>query len=173
MYLHPIKTEADYDNALARINELFSAQPDTPDGGQLEVLTTLVEAYERTHHPVLPPDPVEALLYYLESRGVTRRDLEPYIGSRARVAEVLNRRRALTMAMVRRLHAGLGISAAALIQAIRCPGKSRARQDRYTGRGPESRLRPLLQANIVSATSITSCRNTRSSSLSSPRREPS
>ena len=117
MSMRPIKTETDYDRALAEIETVFDAQPDTPEGDKLEVLTTLVEAYERKHHPVLPPDPIEALLYHLESRGLTRRDLQPYIGSRARVAEVLNRRRALTMAMVRRLHEGLGISAEALIQA--------------------------------------------------------
>jgi HTH-type transcriptional regulator/antitoxin HigA len=80
------------------------------------VLTTLVEIYESKHHPIPAPDPIEAILYMLESRGLTRRDLEPYIGSRARVAEVLNRRRRLTLSMIRRLHAGLGIPAEILIQ---------------------------------------------------------
>ncbi len=103
MSLYPIKTEADYEQALAEIEALFEAQPDTPEGDRLDVLTTLVEVYERKHHPVLPADPIEALLYHLESRGLTRRDLEPYVGSRARVAEVLNRRRALTMGMIRSL----------------------------------------------------------------------
>ena len=116
MSLHPIKTEADYEQALAEIEALFSAQPDTLEGDRLEILTTLVEAYERKHYPILPPDPVEALLYHLESRGLTRRDLEPYIGSRARVAEVLNRRRGLTIGMIRRLHQGLDIPAEVLIQ---------------------------------------------------------
>src|SRR5258708_723562 len=97
MSLHPIKTETDYDQALAEIEALFEAQPDTPEGDRLEVLTALVEAYERKRHPVFPPDPIDALLYHLESRGMTRRDLQPYLGSRARVAEVLNRRRALTI----------------------------------------------------------------------------
>ena len=115
MTVQPIKTDTDYESALLAIGALFDAQPDTADGDRLDVLTTLVEAYEREHYPVLPPDPVEALTYHLESRSLTRRDLEPYIGSRARVAEVLNRRRALTMRMVRRLHQGLGIPAESLI----------------------------------------------------------
>ena len=116
MSLRPIRTEADYDRALADIENLFGAQPDTLDGDRLEVLTTLVEAYERQHHPVLPPDPVEALLYHLESRGLTPRDLEPYLGPRARVTEVLERRRGLTIEMIRRLHQGLGLPAEILIQ---------------------------------------------------------
>jgi HTH-type transcriptional regulator/antitoxin HigA len=116
MSMHPIKTEADYEQALAEIEALFSAQHNTPEGDRLEVLTALVEAYERTHYPMLPPDPIEALLYHLESRGLTRRDLEPYIGSRARVAEVLNRRRGLTIGMIRRLYRGLGVPAEILIQ---------------------------------------------------------
>jgi HTH-type transcriptional regulator/antitoxin HigA len=114
--IYPIKTEADYEGALAEIDAIFDAQPGTPEGDRLEVLTTLVEAYERQHHAIAPPDPIEALLYYLESRGLTRRDLEPYIGSRARVAEILNRRRALTIDMIRRLNTGLGIPAEVLIR---------------------------------------------------------
>lgn len=76
-----------------------------------------MEVYEQKHHPVPPPDPIDALLYYLESRGRTRRDLEPYLGSRARVAEVLNRRRPLTIEMIRRLHQGLGLPAEVLIRS--------------------------------------------------------
>jgi HTH-type transcriptional regulator / antitoxin HigA len=116
MDLRPIKTESDYDQALAEIDTLFDALPDTPEGDRLEVLVTLVEAYERKHHPIPPPDPIDALHYYMESRGLTRRDLEPYIGSRSRVAEILNRRRALTIDMIRRLHKGIGVSADVLIQ---------------------------------------------------------
>lgn len=115
--LRPIRTEADYEAALAEIEELFMAEADTPEGDRLEVLTTLVEAYERKHHPVPPPDPIEALQYHLESRGLTRRDLEPYLGSRARVAEVLNRRRGLTIEMIRRLHQELGLPAEVLIRS--------------------------------------------------------
>jgi HTH-type transcriptional regulator/antitoxin HigA len=114
--LRPIRTEADYEAALAEIEALFAAEPDTPEGDRLEVLTTLVEVYERKHHPIPPPDPIEALKYHLESRGLTRRDLEPFLGSRARVAEVLNRRRGLTIEMIRRLHEGLGLPAEVLIR---------------------------------------------------------
>lgn len=116
MHITPIKTDADYHAALAEIDALFAAEPDTPEGDRLDVLTTLVASYEAQHHAVSPPDPIEAILYYLESRGLTRRDLEPYIGSRARVAEILNRKRSLTLEMIRKLHAGLGIPAEVLIQ---------------------------------------------------------
>lgn len=114
--LRPIRTEADYETALAEIEGSFAAEVDTPEGDRLEVLVTLVEAYERKHHPIPPPDPIEALQYHLESRGLTRRDLEPYLGSRARVAEILNRRRSLTIEMIRRLHEGLGLPAEILIR---------------------------------------------------------
>ena len=114
--LRPIRTEQDYDRALAEINTLLAAEPDTPDGDRLEVITTLVHAYEEEHYPIPPPDPIEALLYYLETRGLTRKDLEPYLGSRARVAEILNRRRGLTIDMIRRLNEGLGLSAEVLIR---------------------------------------------------------
>ena len=87
-----------------------------PEADRLDVLTTLIEAYERKHHPISPPDPIEALLYHLESRGLTRRDLEPYLGGRTRVAEVLDRRRGLTIEMIRRLHEGLGLPAEILIR---------------------------------------------------------
>jgi len=116
MYIRPIKTEADYQAVLEEIERLFDAAPDTPEGDRLEVLTTLVEAYEEKHYPVLLPDPIEAIEYFVESRGLSRRDLEPYIGGRGRVSEVLNRKRPLTIEMIRRLHAGLGIPAEVLIQ---------------------------------------------------------
>lgn len=114
--LHSLKSETDYKKALAEIERLFDAAPETADGDRLDVLALLVEAYEEQHHPILPPDPVVALEYYMESRGLSRRDLEPYLGSRARVAEVLNRRRELMIEMIRHLHHGLGISADVLIQ---------------------------------------------------------
>jgi HTH-type transcriptional regulator/antitoxin HigA len=116
MRIRPIKTEADYRIALAEIERLMNAAPGTPAGDRLGVLTTLVEHYEAAHEPIEPPDPIEALVYHMESRGLTRRDLEPYIGSRARVAEVMNRKRPLSIEMIRKLHAGLGISAEVLIQ---------------------------------------------------------
>ena len=116
MDIRPIKTRADHREALKEIERLLDAKPGTSDGDRLEVLTTLVEHYEAEHEPVDPPDPIEALLYHMESRGLTRRDLERYLGSRARVAEVLNRRRALSVEMIRKLHDGLGISAEVLIR---------------------------------------------------------
>lgn len=116
MEIQPIKTEQDYEAALAEIERLFASAPDTPEGDRLEVLVALVKAYEEAHYTIPAPDPVEAILYHMESRGLTRKDLEPYLGSRARVAEILNRKRPLTLRMIQRLHAGLGIPAEALIQ---------------------------------------------------------
>ncbi len=116
MEIRPIRTEADYEAALAEIERLFDAAPNTPENDRLDVFTTLVEAYEAHHYPVPEPDPVEAIKYYMESRGLSRADLEPYIGGRARVAEVLNRKRALSLTMIRRLYAGLGIPAEVLVQ---------------------------------------------------------
>lgn len=116
MDIRPIRTEADYEAALEEIETLFGAVSGTPEGDRLDVLTTLVAAYEDQHHPIEAPDPVEAIKYYMESRGLTRHDLEPYIGSRARVAEVLNRRRPLSLEMIRRLHVQLGIPADVLIR---------------------------------------------------------
>jgi HTH-type transcriptional regulator/antitoxin HigA len=116
MQIKPIRTEADYQAALDKIERLLDAKPGTSEADRLEILTTLVEAYEEKHYPIPPPDPIEAILYQMESRGLSRRDLEPYIGSRARVSEILNRKRPLTVEMIRGLHKGLGISAEVLIQ---------------------------------------------------------
>ncbi|HHN93715.1 MAG TPA: helix-turn-helix domain-containing protein [Anaerolineae bacterium] len=116
MEIRPVETEADYEAALKEIERLFDATPGTPEGDRLEVLTTLVEAYEEKRYAIPLPDPVEAIQYYMESRGLTRRDLESYIGSRGRVSEILNRKRPLSIDMIRRLHAGLGIPAEVLIQ---------------------------------------------------------
>jgi len=116
MDIRPIKTEADYQAALLRVDALMQAQPNTPEGDDLDILTTLIAAYEEQHYPILPPDPVEALMYWMETRDLTRRDLEHLLGSRARVAEILNRRRRLSLEMIRRLHSELGIPAEILIQ---------------------------------------------------------
>lgn len=116
MKIKPIKTDEDYQSVLKQIEKLFNAAPDTNEGDRLEVLTTLVEVYEDKHYSIPMPDPVEAILYHLESRGMTRRDLEPFIGSRARVSEILNRRRSLSLKMIRKLSTGLGIAAEILIQ---------------------------------------------------------
>jgi HTH-type transcriptional regulator/antitoxin HigA len=124
MQIRPIKTKADHRAALKEIERLIGAKPGTPAGDRLEVLTTLVERYESQHEPIDPPNPVDALLYYMESRGLTRRDLEPYLGSRARVAEVLNRRRPLTIGMIRKLNKGLGMSADVLIRPYSVRGSA-------------------------------------------------
>ncbi|MDI6793357.1 MAG: transcriptional regulator [bacterium] len=116
MNIKPIKTESDYQAALEEIDRLFNAAPNTPEGDRLDVLTTLVETYEDKHYYIPLPDPIEAIIYYLESRGLSRRDLEPYIGSQARVSEILNRKQPLSIDMMRRLHAGLAIPAEVLIQ---------------------------------------------------------
>jgi HTH-type transcriptional regulator/antitoxin HigA len=113
--INPIKTEADYEATLARVEELWGAKPDTPEGDELEVLFTLVEAYEAKHYPIAPPDPVEAIKFEMESRGLTRKDLEHYLGSRGRVSEVLNHKRSLSIKMIRNLHKGLGIPLESLV----------------------------------------------------------
>ncbi|MEW6667008.1 MAG: helix-turn-helix domain-containing protein [Thermodesulfobacteriota bacterium] len=117
MEIRPIKTEADYQAVLDEIERLFDAKPGSPEADRLDVLVTLVEAYEEKHYAIPLPDPIEAILYQMESRGLSRRDLEPFIGSRARVSEILNRKRPLTMEMIRSLHKGLGIPAEVLIQS--------------------------------------------------------
>ena len=119
MEIRPIKTKSDHRAALKEIERLMEAKPGTPAGDRLDVLTTLVERFESQHEPIDPPNPIDALLYHMESRGLTRRDLEPLIGSRARVAEVLNRRRGLSINMIRKLHEKLGISADVLIRPSR------------------------------------------------------
>jgi len=116
MDIQPIKTEADYNAALKEIECLWDAPYGSPEGDKLDILVTLVEAYEEKHYPILPPDPIEAIIHYLESQNLSRRDLEPYIGSRARVSEILNRKRALSLNMIRKLQNGLGISADILVQ---------------------------------------------------------
>lgn len=115
MEIKPIKSERDYRNALKEVDSLMDARPNTPEGDRLDVLVTLVEAWEEKHWPIDLPDPVEAIVFAMEHRGLSRRDLEPFIGSRARVAEVLNHKRPLTLPMIRRLHHGLGIPAEVLI----------------------------------------------------------
>jgi HTH-type transcriptional regulator / antitoxin HigA len=124
MDIRPIKTKADHRAALKEIGRLMDAKRGTPAGDRLEVLTTLVERYESQHESIGPPNPIDALLYHMESRGLTRRDLEPFLGSRARVAEVLNRRRALTIDMIRKLHEGLGMSAEVLIRPYTVRGSA-------------------------------------------------
>jgi HTH-type transcriptional regulator / antitoxin HigA len=115
--LQSIKDRQDHQSALMEIERLFDAEQGTPEFDKLEILVTLVEEYERKHEPILPPEPIEAILYYMESRGLAKQDLESAIGSRAIVAEILNRKRPLTLEMIRKLHQQLGIPAQTLIQS--------------------------------------------------------
>ncbi|AQS85509.1 MAG: helix-turn-helix domain-containing protein [Acetobacter aceti] len=117
--LKPIRNEADYDAALEEVGRLWGEKSGTPDGDKLDVLATLIDAYEAKHHPIDPPDPVEAIRFRMEQQGLTRKDLEPMIGPRNRVADVLNRKRGLSIDMIRQLHDGLGISAEVLIRPSR------------------------------------------------------
>ncbi len=116
MDIAPIKNRQDYRRALKDIEGLMSAKRNTPEGDRLDILVTLVEAWERKHYPLDLPDPVEAIKYHMDQNGLQPRDLIPFIGGRNRVHEVLNRRRPLTLKMIRRLHRGLGIPAESLIK---------------------------------------------------------
>ncbi len=111
-----IRSEGDYKEALAEAERLWSAPAGTPDGDRLDILAILIDAFEAQHYPMDPPDPVEAIKFRMEQQGLTRKDLEPLIGTRTRVAEVLNRKRSLSITMIRRLHDRLGISADVLIR---------------------------------------------------------
>jgi HTH-type transcriptional regulator/antitoxin HigA len=125
MRIHPIRTEADHDAAVSRIAELIGAKPDTAEGEELDILATLVDAYEAKHHAIDAPDPIAAIQFRMEQQGLTRKNLEPLIGSRARVSEVMTRRRPLTLAMIRRVRDELGISADLLVGH---PGKKSHRR---------------------------------------------
>ncbi|MBB5273628.1 helix-turn-helix domain-containing protein [Quisquiliibacterium transsilvanicum] len=117
MEIRPIRTEADYKAVLKEVSALVDSDPvsGTPEGDRLDVLATLVQAYEVRHLPISPPDPIEAIKFRMDQSGLTIKDLEPIIGKSNRVYEILNRRRPLTLAMIRRLHQSLGIPAEVLI----------------------------------------------------------
>ena len=114
--IKPIRTEPDYRAAMSEFDSLMSAARGTPEGDRLDVLVTLVVAYEAKHYPIEAPDPVELIKFVMEQRGMARADLEPMIGGKGRVSEVLNRRRPLTLDMIRRLNKGLGIPAELLVK---------------------------------------------------------
>lgn len=123
MDIDPIRTKADYRRTLKEIELLMDAVPNSAEGERLDILVTLVEAYEKRHLALDLPDPVEAIKFHMEQKGLTPKDLESIIGRRNRVYEVLNRKRPLTLKMIRRLHQDLGIPAESL---IRRPEGSRA-----------------------------------------------
>ena len=118
MQIRPIRTESHYKNALKQVSRLIELDPDinSAEGEQLEVLSTLIQAYETKNFPIERPDPIEAIKFRMEQNGLTAKDLEPMIGRRNRVYEILNHKRPLTLAMIWRLHKGLGIPAEILIQ---------------------------------------------------------
>jgi len=116
MDIKPIKTDQDYRWALAEVEALMTAEADTAEGERLDILTTLIEAYEQKHYPLDMPDPVEAIKFSMDQKGLTPKDLEPMIGRLNRVYEVLNHTRPLTLRMIRNLHRNLGIPAESLIR---------------------------------------------------------
>ena len=117
--VRPIRTKRDYEAALKEVERLWGAKTGTRDGDRLDVLATLIDAFEADRYPMDPPDPIEAIKFRMEQQGLTRRDLEEIIGTRTRIAEVMNRKRGLSIAMIRRLHERLGISADVLIRPSR------------------------------------------------------
>jgi HTH-type transcriptional regulator / antitoxin HigA len=117
--VRPIRTKRDYEAALKEVERLWGAKTGTSSGDRLDVLATLIDAYEAEHYPMDPPDPIEAIKFRMEQQGLTRRDLGEIIGTRTRIAEVLNGKRGLSIAMIRRLHERLGISADVLIRPSR------------------------------------------------------
>jgi HTH-type transcriptional regulator/antitoxin HigA len=117
--LKPIRSKAGHKAALAEIERLWGSKSGTPEGDRLDILATLVDVYESQHFPMDPPDPVDAIRFRMEQLGLRRKDLEPLIGTRTRVSEVLNRKRNLSIQMIRRLHTGLGIAADVLIRPTR------------------------------------------------------
>jgi HTH-type transcriptional regulator/antitoxin HigA len=132
--LKPIRTQADYEKALAEVERLWGAKS---EGDRLDVLATLIDAYESEHYPIDPPDPVEAIRFRMEQQGLSRKDLEPLLGTRTRVAEVLNRKRSLSIGMIRRLHDRLGTSAGVLIRSSR---NEKAARSSAAGCAAESEL---------------------------------
>src|SRR5713226_8719592 len=126
MEIKPIRTKSDYERALREIEHLWGAGKGTPKGDRLDVLATLVEAYEQKHFPIDPPDPIEAIRFRLEQQGLDQRALVGIIGGRSRVYEVMHRKRALSLEMIRRLNERFGIPADVLIRPIRVRQRRRA-----------------------------------------------
>lgn len=115
MNIRPIKTEQDYLDSIKRIEELWGAKKDTPEGDELDLLVTIVEAYEIKNYPITPPDPIDAIKFRMEQMDMTRSDMIKYFGSQSKVSEVLNRKRGLTLKMVKSLYKGLRIPAEILL----------------------------------------------------------
>jgi len=118
MNIKPIHSQEDLTAALARVEQIWEAQIGSPEGDELEILALLIEKYEAEHYPMPPSDPVEAIKFRMEQLGMTARDLEPFIGSSGRVSEVLNRKRKLSLSMIKRLHEGLRIPYERLLEGV-------------------------------------------------------
>jgi HTH-type transcriptional regulator/antitoxin HigA len=144
MHIQPIRTEADHEAAVARIAQLMGARPGTAASDELDVLATLVDAYESRHFPIDTPGPIAIIRFQMEQQRLTRKDLEPMIGSRARVSEVLTGRRALTLPMIRRLHAGLKIPVDLLVgtAAASHPRRKKKSPAAGSGRRVAAKLKP-------------------------------
>lgn len=145
MRIQPVRTEAEHDAAVTRITQLMGAEPGSAASDELEVLVTLVDAYETKHFPMNMPDPLTIIKFQMEQQGLTRRDLEPMIGSRARVSEILTGKRALTLPMIRRLHADLGIPVELLVGT----GTTQYRTVRNNSRKP-----PVVVSRIGRAVAV-------------------
>ena len=115
MDIRPIKTEQDYTDSISRIEKLWGAKKDTPKGDELDLLVTLVESYEMKHYPIAPPDPIDAIKFRMEQMGMTKADMVKYLGSQSRVSEILNKKRSLTLKMIKSLYRGLKIPAEILL----------------------------------------------------------
>ena len=115
MNIKPIKTEQDYNDAISRIEKLWGARKDTSEGDELDLLVTIVESYEMKHYPIAPPDPIDAIKFRMEQMGMTNSDMVKYLGSQSRVSEVLNRKRKLTLGMIKTLYKELKIPAEILL----------------------------------------------------------
>ena len=116
MNIKPIKTETDYDIALARVGDLMDARSDSPEGDELDILVTLIEKYEALHYPIDAPNPIDAIRFRMDQYDLKDKDLIPYIGQSGRVSEILSFKRKLTLSMIRKLHSGLKIPTESLIQ---------------------------------------------------------
>ena len=116
--MKPIKDKQTYQKSLKRIEEIWGAEPDTPEGDELDILLILIEAYEEKHYPIPPSDPVDAILFRMEQMDLDRRDLEQFLGPKSRVSDVLNRKRPLSLPQIKKLHKGMGIPYESLIKSV-------------------------------------------------------
>lgn len=143
--IKPIRTEADYEAALAEVEKLWGAKLGTPKGDRLDVLATLIDAYEEKQFPIDPPDPIAAILFRMEQQGLDRKDLEPMIGGSGRVSEVLDNKRPLSITMIRRIHLKMGIPAEVLIQP------SALKKKPMVARPARAKRRPVRAASARSS----------------------